>query len=225
MAKRLSEIYAPKSKDEKDFVAKQTVKKTTDKSPATKDDARFKATNVKTFDRSKHRFGYDAGDDQKAYGNGKAPSPTDMKTSVAIAPYTVKTEEEEIEEGNYINKQKKKEVEVKLGKDKSNRPNVTAAKRAGRAELRKEEDEVTLTDDDIDDLLEMLGEIILNEVIVKLPVVPPVVPNTRQSPHLNDPTGYNKDAVDKAIKNNRTGKIGKGEAKRIHGLLKGWRGK
>ena len=39
-----------------------------------------------------------------------------------------------------------------------------------------------------------------------------------------DEPKYNKEAVQKAINNNRTGKIGGKEGKAIHALLKGWRG-
>lgn len=119
MAKKLSEIYAPKPKDEKAFVAKHTITKTTDKSPATKDaDQVFKATNVKTFDRSAKRMGYNPGADEKAYGVLPGiPSPNDQKNVTAIAPYTIKIGESEVE----------------------------------------------LSQDDIDDLLDMLGEIVLAE--------------------------------------------------------------
>lgn len=177
MTKKLSELYAPKSKDEKAFVAKHTIKKTTDKSPATKDDARFTGSNVKTFDRSKHRMGYDAGGDQKAYDNGNNPGPNDMKNATALAPYTVKIGEEE---------------------------------------------EIELTDEDIDELIDMLGEIVMSEAKEETPYF------TKKSMETisKQPAGsqYNKDSVNKAIASSKP-KISGKEAKMIHGLLKGWRGK
>ena len=63
-------IYSPKAPAAKAFVDKLGLKKTTDKSPATKEDDRFKGTNVKTFDRAKNRFGYNPGEDAKQYGVG-----------------------------------------------------------------------------------------------------------------------------------------------------------
>jgi hypothetical protein len=99
MARRLCEIYAPKPQAEKDFVAKHGLKKTTDKSPATKDDKLFKATNIKTFDRTAKRMGYNPGADAKAYDNGRTTAPNDQEKVTAVAPYTVKMgEEAEIDE-------------------------------------------------------------------------------------------------------------------------------
>lgn len=97
MPKKLIELYAPKPKGEKEFVAKHTIKVTKDKSPATTDD-HFKANNVKTFQRRVYRFGYDIGDDEKAYGVGAKPGPTDQPDEVGIAPYTVKTNNEDLDE-------------------------------------------------------------------------------------------------------------------------------
>lgn len=166
MTKKLSEIYAPKSKDEKAFVAKHSVKKTTDKSPATKDDKRFNATNIKTFDRASKRMGYDADAAQKAYGVLPGiPSPTDQKTVTAVAPYTVKMgEDQEIDEGNPINKMKRKAFDINLGRKKAaKQSNITSMKRLGR-KLTKEDDDIELSDDEIDALLDFLGDILSEDM-------------------------------------------------------------
>jgi hypothetical protein len=158
MTKKLSEIFTPRPKDErnfvakhgsatfpniyaqkspagKEFVAKLKVDKTTDKSPATDNDARFKATNIKTFPRSKNRFGYDVGADEKAYGvggvtpgqNDQGPAPSNGS---AIYPSGTFAKED------------------------------TAMKRLGHKLIQEE---IELTDDEIDDLLDLLGEIILRD--------------------------------------------------------------
>lgn len=163
MAKKLSELYEPKPQGEKDFVAKHVVKKTTDKSPATKDDKLFKATNVKTYNRAP-RHGNNPGEDVKA--NDGTTGVNDQKTVKAIAPYTVED----------------------------------------------------FSEDDIDALLDIVSELMENISPIK-----PVPAPDKEPPAVSG--GYNKVAVDNAIKNNRTGKIGKSEAKKIHALLKGWRGK
>lgn len=167
MTKTLAEIYAPKPKDEKAFVAKHTIKKTTDKSPATKDaDQVFKGSNVKTFNRSANRMGYNSGEDQKAYGVLPGiPSPTDQKTVTAIAPYTIKMgEEEDIDEANLVNKKKKDAYIQNIGKKKAARPNVTAAKKAGRAELRKEDfEDFEMNDEILDVLIDIIDDYLLTQ--------------------------------------------------------------
>lgn len=71
MAKKLDELYAPKSAGEKAFADKHKVKITTSPKDIEKTlDVQFKATNVKTFNRSANRFGYNKGEDEKAYGVG-----------------------------------------------------------------------------------------------------------------------------------------------------------
>lgn len=160
MAKKLSEIYAPKSKDEKDFVAKHAIKKTTDKSPATKNaDQVFKAANIKTFDRGVHRFGYDAPKDQKAYGNGKAPSPTDMKTSDAIAPYTIKIGEDVIVI-KFNTETKKLEKQI-LKKKKGDASDDT--QKSFKPALNKMKEEFEINDDNVDMLINLIDEYLLKD--------------------------------------------------------------
>jgi len=95
--KKLSELYAPKPPGEKAFVKKHQdmAPPEAKNSEPTKDDAVFKATNVKTFQRKVYRFGYDAPEDDKAFDSGPHPSPTDQNPAVSIAPYTIKTNEGE----------------------------------------------------------------------------------------------------------------------------------
>lgn len=236
MAKKLSEIYAPKPQGEKDFVAKHPVKKNA--VHQNKQPEQFTAGKVKTFDRSAKRMGYDADDDEKAYGVGeKPPSPNNQRSSPdngsTLYPTGKFAEEEEMDEASFVNKQKKKEYEEKKGRDQGAK-NTTAAKRLARKEKPNhvsEEDEIVLTDDDIDDLLDIL-DAVLKEDMYESDVYRGDKSGARNSPLVSNAaakrqssTGYNKDSVDSAIKNNRTGKIGNKEAKMIHGLLKGWRGK
>lgn len=98
MAKKLSELYAPKAAGEKAFVAKHTEKKTTDKSPATKDDKVFKASNIKTYDRSP-RHGYNKGEDEKEYGVA-GEEPVKVTTPSAIYPSGTFKEGFEINDDN-----------------------------------------------------------------------------------------------------------------------------
>lgn len=176
MTKRLSEIYAPKAQAEKDFVAAHPVKKApTDKKVGTDDDKLFKATNVKTYDRSP-RHGNNPGEDEKAYDGGKSTGVNDQRHVKALAPYTIED----------------------------------------------------FTENDIDALLDIVAELMgpSLEEAAGIPLKP--VPGAeKESPAVDGAAHhtYSKVAVDKAIKNNRTGKIGGREAKAIHGLLKGWRGK
>ena len=57
--------YVPKSKDEKRFMDKHVVKKTDDVN-GNNDDV-FRATNIKAYDRSSTRHGYNTKEDQKVY--------------------------------------------------------------------------------------------------------------------------------------------------------------
>jgi hypothetical protein len=69
MAKTLKgilEVYAPRSKDEKRFKDKHVVARQELDEPS-KDDAVFKATNVKTVGREKGRHGYDVNKDESMY--------------------------------------------------------------------------------------------------------------------------------------------------------------
>jgi hypothetical protein len=188
MAKKLSELYAPKPKDEKEFVAKHTIKPADTKlSPANKD-VNFKPS-TKVYDR-KTRHGYMPGEDEKKYDRGDSPGPNDMKpTKGALPPSTTYEEEEPIEQ-----------VERRTG----------IAKAVDK--LTKEEIEVEFNEDHIDMLLNLISELMEG----KEPVNPSKTP-VEAAP-------YNKDAVNKAISASKP-KIGGKEAKMIHGLLKGWRGK
>lgn len=168
MTKKLSEIYAPKSKDEKAFVAKHTVKKTDKRQFADKgEDVRYTGGNIKAIDRAAHRQGYNPGQDQKAYGvTGNNPSPTDQKTVTTLAPYTVKMgEEEEIDEGNPINKMKRKAFDINLGRKKtSKQSNITSMKRLGRKLTKEDGGEFELDDEDIDTLLDILGDVLSEDL-------------------------------------------------------------
>jgi hypothetical protein len=193
MAKKLSELYAPKPAAEKAFVAKHgEPKKTTDKSPATKDDKRFKATNIKTYDRSP-RHGYNPGEDEKAYGTGgKNPGPNDQNPAPknGSAQYPTGTfEEVELDERDANNKAKKDDAMMAQGKDYYDKKKLgglskkkgiatTQLKRLARGLARypqnyKEDvdteiNEFDLSEEDIDTLLNIL-DIVLE---VKAPAEP-----------------------------------------------------
>lgn len=233
MAKKLSEIYAPKPQGEKDFVAKHPVKKNTVNQ--NKQPEQFTAGKVKTFDRSAKRMGYDAGDDEKVYGVGeKSPSPNNQRSSPdngsTLYPTGKFAEEEEMDEASFVNKQKKKEYEEKKGRDQGAK-NTTAAKRLARKEKPNHvsEDEIVLTDDDIEMLFDILDSA-LGEDLEETSGRDFARGVNPKHPASNPPRepfqhSYSKDAVDKAIQSSNRGgrKIGGSEAKKIHALLKGWR--
>jgi hypothetical protein len=68
--KDMFEVYRPKSPDEQKFIDKHVTIKHKDRNEvngkANEDDV-FKASNVKTVDRAKTKYGYDVGADEKVY--------------------------------------------------------------------------------------------------------------------------------------------------------------
>lgn len=181
--KKLNELYEPKARSGKKFVAMHKGEPTLKKSKPTQNDDQFNSGKVKTFDRSAKRMGYNTGADEKAYDGRPTPAPNDQgpvpTTGSTLYP-----------SGKFA-------------------------------------EEIELTDDDIDTLLDMLGDIVLNETSGRdfARGVNPNHPATTIKDPENHPH-YSKVAVDKAIASStRSGrKVGGKEAKAIHRLLKGWRG-
>lgn len=144
MPKKLSELYAPKPQGEKDFVAKHPVTKTTDKSPATKNDANFMAKYLRTYDRSP-RHGYNPGEDEKA--NDGTTGVNDQKASPsngsAVYPSGTFKEEEEIEETERLDELSPKTLKsyVKKAGGTGRQSGWAYAERGG-----KEEDKAMSTD-------------------------------------------------------------------------------
>jgi hypothetical protein len=277
MSKKLSELYEPKPKGEKEFVAKHKVKEgPTDKKVGTNDPKLFKGSNVKTYDRSP-RHGYNSGEDEKA--NDGTTGVNDQRSppgpSTLYPSGTFKEEAERLDElspktlrsyskkaGGYgrrsswgLAQKGEKEEDKSMSTDgnkypeKQERHQKAASKLyhksnnrdkgLERAKQRLKEDAAQLTEDEVDYMLELIdayygvGEI--DEISgrgmdrmkshlqgqIKTGMMKAVPGPEQEAPAV----AYNKSAVDTAIKNNRTGKIGKKEARAIHGLLKGWRGK
>lgn len=259
MAKKLSELYKPKSEVGKAFVdANPEQKPVLKKSKPTENDGQFSATNVKTFKRAVNRMGYDVGDDEVENKGGVGVNDSPKETG--IAPYTIRREDvERIDElspktlKSYVKKasgyghrsawglaQKgEKEEDKSMSTDgykypeKQERHQKAASKLYHKSNNR--EKGVSLANAKIGLHALRLKSIVKEDIMESFnfeaeePLSEDEVIDTLfdMLETMLGEAEYNKDAVNKSIESsNRSGrKIGKKEAKAIHSLLKGRKGK
>jgi hypothetical protein len=142
--KKILEVYAPRSKDEKRFRDKHVVVKSKLDDKGTQDDKQFNATNVKAIDRDTEGHGYNPGQDEKVYEEVHPMAlhvkPVKVNGKTKYKVHAVGSDLEGIEKGEHLSDTELDDATEMGAKIKHLKEGALDEKKLTPAEMKKREE-------------------------------------------------------------------------------------